>query len=89
MVDNITIEKITNNADGTVSVDFDINGSKVGKQYSSRAHLERACNKVWEREDLIFFVLAYWCGRNPTLSNEAVIIGKTLTVDFSQPSPIR
>ena len=88
-IDTITIEKITDNPDGTVDVALDINGSKVGKQYSSRAHMDRVCKRTWDRDELIFFVMAYWCGRNPALDNESIIVGKTITVDFSHPSPIR
>lgn len=40
-------------------------------------------------ENLVAMHLAYWAARSADLTNTAVMLNKTLTVDFSAANPIR
>lgn len=45
--------------------------------------LKRWIREQFDDADLLAFALALWAARNPSLDNPAMIVGKTLTLDFT------
>lgn len=45
--------------------------------------LKRWIRQQFDDTDLLAFALALWMARNPSLDNPAMIVGRTLTLDFT------
>lgn len=87
----ISLKRFIAHPDGRVEALFTNSLSgESGRIWGSLADLLADLEGGLETEDtLIRYVMAYWLARDADLSVPALVLDKTLTVDFATANPIR
>jgi len=89
----MTLTKFTKNGDGSVSLTYAFNGSPpiYGLTFPSLEDVETFLDPTLKPEatTVLQMLLAWWAARSPGFTNTNLIVGKTFTVDFSDPAPLK
>jgi len=92
MANTIELTKFVKHPDGRVELVYTLNGSGGrGRVYPEWDAFIQDMNVLdnGDEDTLVRLVVSYWRARDADLSNFALVKNKTLTVDFSAPSPIK
>lgn len=87
----IKLDRYTAHPDGRIEIIFTLNGSGgSGRVWGSQEDmLNETVRRLDGDEQTIAYLMGYWQGRDDDFSNPNIMLGKTLTVDFSAANPIR
>lgn len=75
--------------DGSFVCVYEINGAGgMGRQWPSKTDAQEALPPI-DEDALIGYLMAYWESRSSNWANPAIVLNKTMTVDWAAPNPIR
>jgi hypothetical protein len=91
ITDTITVNHIIEYLEsGAIEVELDWNGQIYPQTFTSRAVMAQTMGGgINNPSEMALHLFHWWLSRDPDASNDALVLGKTFKVDFSDPNPIK